>query len=367
MPSPLSVRHAKKDNPSQEDFMQRCLQLAVLGAGHTAPNPMVGAVLVYEGRIIGEGFHEQYGMAHAEVNCIRSVLPADRHLIPASTLYVSLEPCCHQGKTPACTDLILQEKIPHVVIGCRDPFPRVNGKGIEKLLLAGIKVDYPVIEKRTAEINRRFFTFHQHHRPYIILKWAESANHKISSSKGGRIQISEDLSNRLVHQWRGEEAGILIGTNTALLDNPELTTRLWKGNNPVRIVLDQNLRLPKDLKIFDGSTRTIILNNTKDFSDGRLLYKKLNPENTAIGSILTALYALDILSLLVEGGSKMLQSFIDEGIWDETRIITNRKLNIPDGIPAPDLIGAELSNTDHFRTDTISYYINLKNNLPQKS
>ena len=300
-----------------------------------APNPMVGAVLVHENRIIGEGFHKQYGEAHAEVNCLMSVHGSDRKLIPFSTLYVSLEPCCHFGKTPPCTDLILREKIPHVVIGCRDPFTLVDGKGIEKLTAAGVKVDYPLMEDQAKAMNRRFFTFHQQNRPYFILKWAESANHLIAGKNGIRLSISNGWSNRLVHKWRTEEAGILIGTNTALSDNPELTARFWPGKNPVRIVLDQNLRLPASLQIFDRKVKTIVLNREKDEQSSNLVFKKLQPEKPLLLSVLGALHELNVLSVLVEGGATLLQSFVDLGIWDEIRIITNEELEIAEGIKSP--------------------------------
>ncbi|MEJ0080771.1 MAG: bifunctional diaminohydroxyphosphoribosylaminopyrimidine deaminase/5-amino-6-(5-phosphoribosylamino)uracil reductase RibD [Puia sp.] len=239
--------------PADDIFMERCLKLAELGAGYTSPNPLVGAVLVHKGKIIGEGYHQQYGGPHAEVNCLDSVKEADRSLIPDSSLYVSLEPCVHHGKTPPCTDLILREKIRRVVIGCRDPFSEVNGKGIEKLLAHGVQVNYPVLDEQSKELNRRFITFHQQKRPYVILKWAQSANHKMAGMSGRREMISNQYSSRLVHKWRSEEAGILVGTNTALLDNPELTVRLWDGKNPVRIVVDLGLRLPDSLKLFDGT------------------------------------------------------------------------------------------------------------------
>ena len=276
MSSPSFYPSEIAGEPSPEQCIQRCLQLADLGAGYTAPNPMVGALLVHDGLVIGEGYHQQYGEAHAEVICLRSVLASDRHRIPFSTLYVSLEPCCHFGKTPPCTDLIIREKIPHVVIGCRDPFPLVNGKGIERLQAAGVKVDCPVLEKMAEEKNRRFFTFHRQKRPYVILKWAESANHKMASGTG-RHFISNHWSNRLVHKWRSEEAGILVGTNTAFLDNPELTARLWPGKNPVRIVLDQNLRLPQTLNLFDGTQKTIILNGKKMATPESWCLKKFRP------------------------------------------------------------------------------------------
>ena len=356
MSSPSLKVHEFAGIPADDIFMERCLKLAELGAGYTSPNPLVGAVLVNEGRIIGEGYHHHYGGPHAEVNCMGSVRDADRSLIPNSSLYVSLEPCVHHGKTPPCTDLILREKIPRVVIGCRDPFSEVNGKGIEKLLAHGVQVDYPVLHEQSEELNRRFMTFHQQKRPYIILKWAQSVNHKMSGMTGKREMISNDYSNRLVHKWRSEEAGILIGTNTALLDNPELTVRLWEGKNPIRIVIDLGLRLPDSLKLFDGSGQTIVLNNSTDLKAGNLLFKKLNPGKSQTSSILSALHSLNILSVIVEGGSKLLQSFIDDGHWDEIRTITNNELLIPEGIPAPDIQNLKFLRSENYATDTVSYY-----------
>jgi diaminohydroxyphosphoribosylaminopyrimidine deaminase / 5-amino-6-(5-phosphoribosylamino)uracil reductase len=355
MPSPSLKRSVVDGEPSHEDFIQRCLQLADLGAGYTAPNPLVGALLVHRGRIIGEGYHQLYGEAHAEVNCLQSVLPGDRQYISSSTLYVSLEPCCHFGKTPPCTDLILREKIPHVVIGCRDPFPLVNGKGIEQLRAAGVRVDFPVLEDLAREKNRRFFTFHEWKRPYVVLKWAESANHKMGSPSGRQL-ISNNWSNRLVHKWRTEEAGILVGTNTALIDDPELTARLWPGKNPVRIVLDQNLRLPQTLKIFDSGLNSIILNGKKDEQTGSLTYKKIQPAFPITDSILSALYDLQILSVLVEGGARLLQTFIDAGSWDEIRIITNEELVIPVGIASPEFRNAIFVKSVQTGSDLICYY-----------
>ena len=343
--------------PAHADFMQRCLQLAVLGSGYTAPNPLVGSVLVHNGRIIGEGHHELFGAPHAEVNCIQSVVPADRALIPSSTLYVSLEPCCHYGKTPPCTDLILREKIPAVVIGCRDPFPEVNGKGIEKLLTHGVAVEYPVLETLSKEMNRRFFTFHVLKRPYVILKWAQSVNHKIAGKAGVRIKISNDYSTRLVHKWRSEEAGILVGKTTALLDDPQLTSRLWPGKNPVRIVTDQNLSLPGSLKLFDETAPTVVLNGKSDLKEGEILFKKIN--GSGIQSILSGIHSLNILSVLVEGGAKLLQSFIDSGEWDELRIITNHDLTIQAGISSPDFGNAKFIKTETLGTDTIDYYTKI--------
>lgn len=332
--------------------MSRCLELARLGSGLTAPNPMVGSVLVHNRRIIGEGYHQQFGQAHAEVNCIGSVAEKDQPLIAQSTLYVSLEPCAHFGKTPPCADLIIKHKIPRVVVGCRDPFKEVDGKGIEKLQAAGIDVVTGIMEDKCKELNKRFFTFHTEYRPYIILKWAETNDRFIATSSkpprpavgeasedtdngkpvNERLLISNQYSNRLVHKWRSEEAAILIGTNTALVDNPELTTRLWPGHSPVRLVLDMNLRLPSHLKVFNREVRTIVFNSGKEGEVNGLLYYRLNNEPNIIHQMMEALYRLNIQSVLVEGGAKMLQSFIDEGCWDETRVITNQQLAITDNI-----------------------------------
>ncbi len=347
-----------------ETYMQRCLQLAVIAAGNTAPNPMVGAVLVYGERIIGEGYHEYFGGPHAEVNCIRSVKEADKALIGESTLYVSLEPCAHHGKTPPCADLIIREKIPRVVVACRDPFPEVDGKGINKLLSNQVDVIVPVMEKEAIEINRRFFTFHQFRRPYIILKWAESANHKMAAKTGERTYFSNAYSNRQVHRWRSEEAAVMVGTETALLDDPLLTNRLWTGKNPLRMVLDKNLRLPHSLHLFDGTVPTVLLNGQQESSSGNLRYKKLNPDEPLLPAMISALYSMNILSVLVEGGAKLLQTWIDSGIWDETRVITNNELEIEDGASSPSLKTMTLFNSESYFSDTIRFYWNKQPGSP---
>jgi len=380
-----------------EQFMQRCLQLAELGAGHVAPNPMVGAVLVHEGKIIGEGYHQKYGEAHAEVNCIhQAVQNGQMNLISRSTLYVSLEPCAHYGKTPPCADLIIKNKIPKVVIGCRDPFIEVDGKGIEKLKAAGVEVAVGILENASKELNKRFITFHIKKRPYIILKWAQTANKKIAaltlnsdqklnnstkdgdsvmvtSPKGGgregvsRLLISNEYSNRLVHKWRSEEAAILIGTNTALMDDPQLTTRLWSGSSPMRLVIDMDLRLPSSLKIFNNDAPTIVFNKIKhsDASElplsplverERVRYYQVREDVSLVHQITNALYQLNIQSVLVEGGARLLQSFIDEGMWDEARIISNGQLTIGNGLAAPDLKNALKIEEQNILSDKIEFY-----------
>ncbi len=350
--------------------MQRCLDLALEGAGQVAPNPMVGAVLVHADTIIGEGYHRQYGGPHAEVNCINSVSAANAPLIPKSTLYVSLEPCAHIGKTPPCTDLIIEKKIPKVVIGCKDIISKVNGKGIEKLKAAGVKVIVAVMEKEATVTNKRFFIFHRLHRPYIILKWAQTNDGKIGTQsklttkgeasediKASRSIISNEFTDRLVHKWRSEEAAIMVGTNTALQDDPALTTRLWPGKDPVRVVIDMDLKLPLSLKLFDRSTRSIVFNLQKQEEIGNIAYYKIDRNEQMLQQILDTLYKLEVQSMIVEGGAKLLQSFIDAGLWDEARVISNRQLEMGNGVNAPVLSKNNLVHTEQIQTDIIHIYL----------
>ncbi len=338
--------------------MLRCLQLAKLGEGNVAPNPMVGSTLIYKNIIIGEGWHQQYGEAHAEVNCINSVAKADAHLIAQSTIYVSLEPCAHFGKTPPCSDLIIKLGIKKVVVGCTDSFKQVDGKGIEKLRLSGAEVIVGVLENACRELNKRFFTFHEKKRPFIVLKWAETANSKIGFTTDERLLISNDISNRLVHQLRHQNAAILVGTNTALLDNPSLTNRLWYGKSPIRLVIDKDLKLPTNLQLFDQTERTIVFNYIKQEEQENLTYYKLNQEADLLDEILTACYQLNIQSLLVEGGSKTLQSFIDKHLWDEAIVITNTTLIVNHGVAAPILSHYTKAKQVALLSDTITYFTN---------
>ncbi|MEP6927156.1 MAG: bifunctional diaminohydroxyphosphoribosylaminopyrimidine deaminase/5-amino-6-(5-phosphoribosylamino)uracil reductase RibD [Ginsengibacter sp.] len=340
---------------TDEQYMSRCIQLAKLGAGHVAPNPMVGSLLIYENKIIGEGYHQEYGEAHAEVNCIKSVKDESKSFIEKSAMYVSLEPCSHFGKTPPCTDLIIKNKIKKVTIGCTDIYKEVAGKGIQKLQDAGIEVIAGILEKECIELNKRFFTFHQKFRPYIILKWAQSLNGKIAGGHEKRILISNDYSNRLVHKWRSEEGAILIGTNTAIQDDPLLTTRLWTGKNPVRIVIDKELKLPSVLKAFNNKAKTIIYNLLKNSTEENLVYIKLENENF-LEQLVHSLFEMNIQSILVEGGTTTLQSFIDTGLWDEGRIITNEKLIIENGIAAPEIKDFILEKQERYFGDLISFY-----------
>jgi diaminohydroxyphosphoribosylaminopyrimidine deaminase/5-amino-6-(5-phosphoribosylamino)uracil reductase len=338
--------------------MLRCLQLAKLGEGNVAPNPMVGSVLVYENSIIGEGYHQQNGQAHAEVNCINSVAKADDHLIAQSTIYVSLEPCAHFGKTPPCSDLIIKHGIKKVVVGCTDSFKQVDGKGIEKLRLSGADVTVGVLENECRELNKRFFTFHEKKRPFIVLKWAQTTNGIIGTNGNDRLLISNDFSNRLVHRLRHQNAAILVGTNTALLDNPSLTNRLWYGKSPIRLVIDKELKLPTHLQLFNQAERTIVFNYIKQEERGNLTYYKLNKDADLIEEIILACYQLNIQSVLVEGGSKTLQSFIDRYLWDEAIVISNTSLIVNKGIAAPILTHHSKAKQTVLLDDTIIFFTN---------
>lgn len=342
--------------------MRRCLELARKGAGHVAPNPMVGAVLVHDGALIGEGYHQQYGQPHAEVNCIRQAIEnghADR--LSQATLYVTLEPCAHFGKTPPCADLIIAHGIPRVVVGCRDPFKEVNGKGIERMQAAGIHVVTGMLEEECRKLNRRFFCFHTLQRPFIILKWAQSRDGRIAGvdENKRKWKISHAYSDRLVHQWRATEPAILVGTNTALYDDPLLTTRLWPGPSPTRLVLDMQLRLPGHLHLFDGSVPTIVFNSARSGEGKNLSYYRLSGTESPIRQMMDALHSMNIQSVLVEGGSRLLQTFIDEDCWDEARIITNKELIIGDGLSAPQFKHAFKTGKVDLFQDCIEYYTPL--------
>ncbi|MBQ8520450.1 MAG: bifunctional diaminohydroxyphosphoribosylaminopyrimidine deaminase/5-amino-6-(5-phosphoribosylamino)uracil reductase RibD [Bacteroides sp.] len=306
-----------------EKYIARCIQLAQNGLCNAAPNPMVGAVIVHNDRIIGEGYHIRCGEAHAEVNAIRSV--KDESLLKESTMYVSLEPCSHYGKTPPCADLIINKGIPRVVIGCMDPFSLVAGRGIRKLRDAGIEVTVGVLEAECRRFIRRFITFHTHRRPYILLKWAQSADGYIDRERtdGNPVVLSTPLTSMLVHKKRAEHAAILVGRRTALLDNPSLTVRHWYGKNPVRLVIDKDLTLPKDLHLFDGSVPTWVFTRRAEASPHpQTEYIPLDFGCDILPQIMEILYERKIQSLLVEGGSILLQSFIDAGCWDEACIET---------------------------------------------
>lgn len=340
-----------------ERMMQRCFQLAKLGMGNVAPNPMVGAVLIYKDKIIGEGYHQQYGQAHAEVNCIQSVPEDKKHLIKESTLYVSLEPCSHFGKTPPCTQLIIQYKIPRVVISNVDPFPKVSGSGIIQLREAAVEVITGINEVEGKELNKRFFTFYEKKRSYIILKWAQSADGFIGLPDNKKVQISNEYTNRLVHKWRHEESAILVGTNTAMSDDPRLTNRMWSGKSPVRVVLDKKLRLPEYLRIFDNEVQTLIFNAEKQQRRGDTEWIKIPFDENVLQEILQVLYEKKILSLIIEGGSKTLQSFIDAGLWDEARVIIGNNF-CKQGVKAPLLQQRMPIRKEEISGDRIYYFEN---------
>ena len=326
---------------ADERYMQRCIDIALNGLGNVAPNPMVGAVIVHDDKIIGEGFHQQFGKPHAEVNAISNAIEKyDSAILLHSTLYVNLEPCTHHGKTPPCTDLIISKNIPNVVIGNMDPFEKVNGSGIRKLTAAGIKVTTAILEASCMELNKRFFTFHKKHRPYIILKYAQSMDGFIAPAEMTEENkwISNEYSRKLVHKWRSEEQAIMIGTNTAEIDNPQLTVREWKGNNPVRLVIDRNLKLKASLMIFNQSSTTYIYNSVKSESKNNLEFIQIDFDKAVLRQISDSLYQKNIQSVIIEGGAALLQSFIDENLWDEARIFTGNNF-LGDGIKAPVIKG----------------------------
>lgn len=341
-----------------ELYMQRCLELAGLGAGNVAPNPMVGAILVHDNRIIGEGYHEQYGKTHAEVNCINSVAEADKLLINQSTIYVSLEPCAHFGKTPPCADLIIQNKIPKVIIACRDAFAKVNGLGIQKLKDAGVAVTEGILEKEALKLNRRFFCFYKNKRPFIILKWAQTADGFIAKKNYESIPISNEFSNKLVHRMRAEEMAIMVGAHTAKNDQPLLTTRKWPGKNPVRIFIDKQLKIDPNSALFNNNAEVIVINEIESKQAGHIHYFKINSKEKMLPQLMHFLYEKNINSVLVEGGSILLQSFIDADLWDEAFVITNEQLQIGAGIAAVSLSHKKKKNSFYLSTDRIDHYTN---------
>lgn len=347
---------------NDQQYIQRCLQLAAKGSGHVAPNPMVGAVLVHNGRIIAEGFHQQYGQAHAEVNCFNNVAAADKHQIPASTMYVSLEPCAHYGKTPPCANRIVQEGVKRVVICNHDPFDKVAGKGIHNLKENGVEVLSGVLEQEGNWLNRRFFTFHQQKRPYLILKWAQTANGFFAPEDRSRLQMSDEFSSRISHQWRREEAAILVGSTTALNDNPQLISRYGEGNQPLRIALDKDMKLPATHHLMVQDFPTWIINQHKEESAGNLHFIKLDFTQKLIPQLLEKLYQANILSLIVEGGTHLLQSFIDEGLWDEARIFTTPPV-LHSGIAAPKLTNAIPFPETKLVQDSLQVHLNQNHSL----
>ncbi|QNL48606.1 bifunctional diaminohydroxyphosphoribosylaminopyrimidine deaminase/5-amino-6-(5-phosphoribosylamino)uracil reductase RibD [Olivibacter sp. SDN3] len=326
--------------PNHERYMQRCIQLAQLGQGFVSPNPIVGALLVHQDKIIGEGWHRQYGKAHAEPNAINEVFEKYDHaaeLLKESTLYVTLEPCAHQGKTPPCADLIIKHGIPRVVVACRDPFDAVNGKGIDKLRSAGINVIEGVLKREASFINRRFFTRVSQSRPYVILKWAQTANGYFAPIDGTQQWISGSTAKILSHKWRSEEDAVLVGANTARIDNPQLNVRHWEGKNPKRVVIDKDLSLADNLHLFDGSVETLVFNAVRTEWQENIKYITLENFDWYLPQyILYQLHLMDIQSLIIEGGVKTLHLFITAGLWDEARVFRGPNY-WENGIKAPEL------------------------------
>lgn len=342
--------------------MLRCIEIAKNGLGTTAPNPMVGCVIVHNEKIIGEGFTSPYGGAHAEVNAIGSV--KDKRLLKKATLYVTLEPCSHYGKTPPCANLIIENQIPEVVIGLFDPHDKVAGEGIKKLKNAGCTVIVRVLEKECRKHHKRFLTFHEKKRPYIILKWAETADRFIAPAKDLRQEkpepfwITSAYSRQLVHKWRSEEQAILVGTKTVLQDNPKLDVRHWTGSTPIRIVLDRNLSITTDCHVLDGSIATLIVTEETDLSKQNkdLEYAFINFSANLASEVCKILNQKNIISLLIEGGAQTLQSFIDANLWDEARVFSG-KMSFRKGVKAP-LFSGTLIDSKNITSDTLKIYYN---------
>ncbi|RPG29221.1 MAG: bifunctional diaminohydroxyphosphoribosylaminopyrimidine deaminase/5-amino-6-(5-phosphoribosylamino)uracil reductase RibD [Muricauda sp. TMED12] len=345
-----------------QKYILRCIELAKKGLGTTAPNPMVGCVIVHDNKIIGEGFTSPYGGPHAEVNAINAV--KDKDLLKEASLYVTLEPCSHYGKTPPCADLIAKHKLKEVFIGLQDPHDKVAGKGIKKLEDAGCKVTVGILEDECREHHKRFLTFQEKKRPYLILKWAESDDGFLAPDTSLRKENPEPFwitnahSKQLVHQWRSQEQAILVGTNTVLEDNPKLTTRNWAGKDPIRVVLDKNLKIDSNFHVLDESVQTIVLTQVNDKSKyiKGVAYVVIDFSKPLASQICDALHQHNITSLIVEGGTKTLQTFIDEDIWDEARIFKGT-VSFKNGLPAPKFQGT-LQHQNKILTDTLSVYLN---------
>lgn len=330
--------------------MLRAIELAKRGAGNVAPNPMVGCVIVHDGVVIGEGWHRNYGGPHAEVHAIQSV--SDKSLLSQSELYVTLEPCSHFGKTPPCADLIVDSKIPRVYVANLDPNPLVAGKGIEKLRAAGIEVKVGLCHNEAAWMNRRFLTFMQNQRPYIRLKWAMSSDGFMdklrSADEKGSFRISGDEARRISHRWRTEETAILIGSRTALVDNPELTSRFWPGKSPICVLIDPSLKVSEDAKLFDQDCLTLVYNRLIEKATTNAQFIKIEGDDL-LSQVLKDLFERKIQSVLVEGGSKTLQSFIDQGLWEEVLVFKSSEAltqglkapELPDGIKSTEQIGSD--------------------------
>lgn len=347
---------------ADELYIKRCLELAILGAGNVSPNPMVGCVIVTDGIIIGEGYHQKIGEAHAEVNAIKAVFAKYGEieaplLLKRATAYVSLEPCAHFGKTPPCADLLIRHQLKRVVIGNKDPFDAVDGKGITKLKNAGIIVESGVLDKECAHLNRRFFTRIRQQRPYIILKWASTANGYFAPIKEAQKWISGPLAKRLVHKWRTEEDAVIVGKRTAMVDNPQLNAREWPGKNPIRIIIDRNLEVPVTHHVYNDEAKTIIFNEVKtDVVDNIHFIQMEDMSFYLPQKIAFQLYLMDIQSVIIDGGAHLLNLFIEAGLWDEARVFSS-KTTWQEGIPAPKI--NKISTAQHqIGNDQLSIYYN---------
>ena len=339
---------------THEYFIDKCISLARNGALDVSPNPMVGCVIVNNGEIIGEGYHKEYGKNHAEVNAINSV--KDKSALKNAILYVNLEPCCHHGKTPPCTDLIFKYNIPKVVIGCIDTFSKVSGQGIKKLKNNSVEVIYGVLEKECIELNKRFFCYHIKKRPYIILKWAKSKDNFIAPiNQEKSFWMTSDESKKLVHSWRAKEDAILVGRKTVEADNPSLTVRECEGKNPIRIVIDKELSLNEKSNVFDDQSETIVFNNIKTAIIDKTTYLKADFNNLN-QDILKQLYNRDILSLIIEGGAFTINSFIENGLYDEIRVFTTNKV-LENGIKSPNIPEIKNSKKITINNDKLEIYI----------
>lgn len=345
-----------------ELYMRRCLELARRGMGTTSPNPMVGALLVHNGKIIAENYHRQYGGPHAEalvVEEVRETYSGDTpRIFQESTLYVSLEPCAHYGKTPPCADLIAQQGVGRVVVACRDPFTQVDGKGIGLLVDAGVEVIEDVLFDEARWLNRRFITRIAHQRPYVILKWAETADGYMAPSDGSQRWITGAAAKQLVHRWRSEEDAVLVGANTVRSDNPQLTVREWRGRNPKRIVVARHLGIDPAASVMDGAAETIIFNESKTEWMEHVKYIALEDMDWYLPQkILFQLYLMDVQSLIVEGGRKTLDLFMSAGLWDEARVFTAAE-SWGEGIPSPAVHYAPASVQPVGRDQLKIYYRN---------
>lgn len=339
---------------THEPYMNRCLELAIKGLGSVAPNPMVGCVVVRNNQIIGEGYHQEFGKSHAEVNAIQSV--KDTEFLKESSLYVNLEPCSHFGKTPPCTDLILRMEIPRVIIGSIDPNPLVSGRGIEKLRDNGVEVETGVLKAEADFLNRRFITLHKQKRPYIILKWAESADGFMALNEPKPFWFSADESRKLTHKWRSEEQAILVGRKTVEIDDPELTVRYWTGRNPIRVVIDPTLKLNHRYKIFNGEAETLIFNQVRTLEEGSNKFVRIDFGGKEPAQMLEYLAKNSIASLLVEGGAETLNRFIEKGLWDEARVFSSRHI-VKEGKKAPSLSGKIIEEAE-IETDRLKVFVN---------